>query len=378
MKSKRLLFLIAGVLTIANLYAQKPVSPQWTGELRKSNPVKMDCNDAGRVGFGNFTGISNDRDASTVDLSGDPNTTTRGGIGYAFYKCPPTITGPDLASILQDTCLITDPTPTNGLWVAVAPDNSGDITFLNNGAIQDFFSAGGPIQIWFAPITYDKLDTVALPGGTLSFRPTFEGTPVGSCVDVSVDQAFSVVYLNQIIATDRNENAGGNGCRGSFTALGGLPEFAPTTDYRITITKRGATAVRGTLLNNGPIRHDTEVLFSVPEPGVYDIMISDGKSCDGTFSMNMNGCMPVEFIADRLNALPGQRICVDVQVKNFIDVGSAQFTISFDPTVLRFDTVENLNLRDLTPDAFNSSQNGGIAMSWFTPFSACVSMLSVQ
>ena len=48
------------------------------------------------------------------------------------------------------------------------------------------------------------------------------GGPIGPCVDVNEEEAFSVVYLNEITASNINTNTSPTGCEGSFTVEGGL------------------------------------------------------------------------------------------------------------------------------------------------------------
>jgi hypothetical protein len=84
------------------------------------------------------------------DLSGDPQPATQPGIGYVFYDCPPTQTGPNLATVLTDPCINdTDPIivggnpvpQTGGVWVATQSPN-GNITLINNGGLQSAFNNG--------------------------------------------------------------------------------------------------------------------------------------------------------------------------------------------------------------------------------------------
>lgn len=79
------------------------------------------CNDAGTFQFGAFGGQSNDISPDTIYLCyldsifinhdgnasfvGDPTPLTPSGIVYGFYDCPPTITGPDLPTLLTDGCI---------------------------------------------------------------------------------------------------------------------------------------------------------------------------------------------------------------------------------------------------------------------------------
>lgn len=149
------------------------------------------------------------------DLTGDPVAGTAPGIGYAFYKNTPTIDGQTLSSVLADPSVLNLPPAPGGLWVATGNNTSGDMFFKNNGSLQLLFNAGKPIQIWFAPITL------------IIAHKQFEGTPAGPCVNVNINNAFPVVYLNKIYATNvGTQPASGSTFTGSFVVGGGWPEFA--------------------------------------------------------------------------------------------------------------------------------------------------------
>ena len=234
-----------------SIHAQTPINVTLEGHPVYSDNIDFRmCNEAGTFTFGTHIGQSNDVDPDTIylclgdtlpiihngdfDLSGDPVPATPGGVGYAFYDCIPTVAGPDLANITTDPCLNTTspiivqglPIPqAQGIWVAAESIN-GDLTLFNNGVLQAAFNGGfpEPIQFWFAPITIDNFD----PN-----NPGYENG--GPCVDVNTDDeaVFSVVYLNEVTATNIDNNTQASGCGGSFTVSGGLPEFDNNTEYDI-------------------------------------------------------------------------------------------------------------------------------------------------
>ena len=88
-----------------------------------------------------------------ADLSEDPNLATPAGIGYFFYNCPPSVSGPRWSDVVKDNCL-----RTVTLGVQVSPttargDVTGRDTFFNNGSIQNAFNTGKPMRLWFASAT---------------------------------------------------------------------------------------------------------------------------------------------------------------------------------------------------------------------------------
>lgn len=367
------------LLLSLQLQAQTPNGIIWSGPPAHSSSTEQRmCNFAGTIEFGQHFGQSNDVTPDTLylcfgdsiriehngdmDLSGDPVPGTPAGVGYAFFDCPPTTMGATLTDIISDPCVSNNPPPAGGIYVFTRNGLDGNATFFNGGVLQNFFNAGNPILLWFAPITYDRLN---FPNAE------YEGSPAGPCVNVNIDESFAVVYLNAISISNVNTNAGSTGCIGSFTIEGGLPQFDPNTFYSIDITLASDPTVHGVVMTNTP-GHGETVEFYVPQPGNYNITVEDGKSCGTTFNMNMSSCQAVTFIMPYLNALPGNNVCVDVTVEDFTNVGSIQFSMHWDSTVLQFTGVSgfNPNMPDLAPGLFAQpyGANGGtLTLSWIDP-----------
>ena len=88
--------------------------------------------------------------------------------------------------------------------------------------------------------------------------------------------------------------------------------------------------------------HGETIDFSVPQPGIYDVSIEDGKSCGAFFQVDMSACVATTFSLPLVNALPGENICLEMTVDNFTDLISVQYTLTFDTDVLTFTNVTNL------------------------------------
>lgn len=362
------------------LGAQIPRNITFLGDAGAQRVVPCPDNDAGTITFDfpNFAGQSNDFDPDTIYLcfgdtlpvlhnqdwtiNGDPNPATPAGVAYAFYDCRPTVDGPDTMAVLNDPCLnkanplvvggVSFP-QTNGIWVAV-DDDQGNVNLINNGFHQEAFNMGNPapIQLWFAPITVDNINLLAYENG-------------GPCVSVSVGEAFSVVYLEAIEVTETFPDTG-PGLQGAFSVENGLPEFEPGTTYGpITISHLGGDILAGTVLTPNPGHGDT-VQYTLPRPGEYEVVIEDGKSCAGVDTI----VMPVIFSAGAANGAPGDTVCVEIRVDNLVDVTNAQFTLTWDPAVLDFVEVSNLNsmLPGLDGSAFGTTPNltdqGQLTFGW--------------
>ncbi len=370
--------MLFALITLAGLQlgAQTPRNIEIKG-AQQMRVAPCDQNDAGTISFGPLIGQSNDvgqevtylcmgdmipviHEGGTLD--GDPNQGTPPGFGYSFYDCRPTIDGPDLNTILTDPCLnTTNPLvfegsvfpQTQGIWVA--SDNiNGNITLLNNGFHQEAFNMGvpEPIQLWFAPITMDNFAQQGYENG-------------GPCVSASIDQAFSVVYLEAIEMTESFPNAGA-GLQGAFVLEGGLPEFDNnTSSYTISLSHISGNGLTGTVQTPGPGHGDT-IQYTVPRPGQYELVVEDGKSCGLVDTLEV----PVIFSAETVNGAPGSTVCVDIRVDNFTDVAAAQFTLTWDPTVIDFTEVTNFNngLPALNESVFNTDPaftgSGRLTFGW--------------
>ncbi len=260
------------------------------------------------------------------DLTGDPETSTSPGITYAVYTSMPTVTGPDLTSIEADPAALN---PGNVVTVDNVSSNiNGSGSFFNTGVLQSALNGGGPVELFFAPITVDNFDDVSLPGDT---NHSWEGSPAGPCVNVRIDQAFRVVYLNEIqIATTTS------GCSGTITATGGWPEFDQNQVYAsFEIVNQADNTIRGTFTDvvDGNISNGETVNFTVPQPGVYDILFEDRKSCPGVTTVNMSSCDPgalsVEFDITHISNCGTSTELGNIVL--MVNGGNAPYNISYVP-----------------------------------------------
>lgn len=363
--------------------AQRPAPMRVNGKQRDLRQ-KMECNDAGTIFDIQHTGQSNDTNSDTIylcagdaldiihngdaDLTGDPQPATDPGIGYLFYDCQPTVSGPTIDTILTDPCINQtspiidengDPffqNDTLPVWIATDQIN-GNISFVNDGFLQAAFNNGtpAPIQFWYAPITLDDFATQGTEGG-------------GQCVDVATGEAFSIVYLNPIEVSNIVTDSSATGCQGSFVVEGGLPEFDPLERYRIDISLDSDPSVKGRI-ENLPITNGDTVEFFVPQAGTYNITVEDGKSCGTTFQADMAGCTAITLRFPAQSALPGDNFCVGITVENFNDVGSVQFTAQWAPEVLEYMNFGgfNTNLSGLNDGTVSDARadEGILTFSWF-------------
>ncbi len=264
---------------------------------------------------------------------GDPDATSAPGISYIFYNCPPTISGVEFSDILNDPCQINP--GVNVTSVQAGVDILGNANFINTGLVQTTFNAGNPTEMFFAPVTLDDFTN-------FSWESDGVGGPVGPCIHVNTNDAFRVVYLNQIEGLNVNTSVNGS-CGASFELAGGLPEFDNSNYTNVSISLSSNPTVTANIMN-GPFSHGDIVNFTVPEPGLYDVVVEDGKSCSASFSIDINACNELVTIGEDAFTLPGQQICVEVTAMDFTSISSFQYTINFDPTILMFQSANPIGL----------------------------------
>ncbi len=291
--------------------------------------------------------VNSDFDCNDPDLFSPP------GIGYVFYNDVPSIPGNTVNDINSDPSIERNPPAPDGNFWVYGDQQNGDATFQNDGYIQNTFNGGGPEQMWFAPITMDD------------FAQRLVQENGGSTV-VSTDQAFSVIYLNEITLSAKQTDA--NALTGSFVLSGGLPEWDGSTYNDIGIFKVGNPSIRGTVVP-GNYGHGSTVNFTVPELGTYRIYIEDGVSCGAVMDVLFGAnTQDVNLNVSDVTGEPGETVCVSFCVANFNEVASMQYTISFDPNMLTYSSLENINLFGLTESGSFNFTNGAIGivnLTWF-------------
>ena len=65
----------------------------------------------------------------------------------------------------------------------------------------------------------------------------------------------------------------------------------------------------------------------------------------------------------------GEQVCLDVQTTHFNSIISMQYTLNWDPNLLQFTKLDNLNLADFNEGNFNlqRASKGQIISAWFDP-----------
>ncbi len=402
----RFILLLTFGASAATVLAQVPSSILADGYVPidpAAEEVIIPCglNDAGTIIPGPSTAQSNDLNLDTLflcfndeilidhngdqRLDGDPDPSTQAGVGYAWYQCPPTADGPTLGAVAADPCLFQNPGAPAGsppFFVSTGGRFDGDVLFFNQGAVQATFNGGDPLLVWFAPITFDSL----VVNGAAS-NPFYENG--GSCVSVSADAAFAVVYLNELTVT----NVQVNNCSGSFVVDGGLPEYRASDRYRYEIVNIADPTITGTV-SNPDAGAASRVNFAVPQAGTYSITVVDDKGCSATVTTaDFTGCTPVDKVTvsiDTVLGAPGATVCVPIRVDGFQDLFSFQFSIDYDEVLMRFTGVQNAALTPFRAGSEFNDDGDAIFVGTFTTgaplsvpdggilFEACFEVLGVE
>ena len=223
-------------------------------------------------------------------------------------------------------------------------------------------------------VTLDLPDLAADPGATLCVPLTTTGFDQVTAFQFSIGYDASVLTLTGL---------------NNFAAINGFGpgSFNTNNPGQITLLWTAGTVEDN---NNGVTLGAGSTLFEMC------FQLSQTAGASGSISVS-NSPTPIEFgdvNGNVLNVSPGSGsvtvnggntdpagdltftfgggsgicnsvVCVPVSATDFTDVISAQFTISFDPTVLSYDHVENFTLPTTDPEgSFGDGTNGQLTFSW--------------
>jgi gliding motility-associated-like protein len=290
--------------------------------------------------------------SGSANLFEDPIQTTQAGIGYLFYNCPPRTSGPTSADVKNDPCWTRN--PATNFPVVTRGDITGQHVFHNSGALQTTFAGGRPVKFYFAPATFYDFNSPT--------QDYFENDT--ACVHVNIrdglpSDTFSVVYLNAV----RISNVSTSGSTGSFVVSGGLPEYDNRTSYVFTITLRSNPAIRGTVTTTGNPGSGSRVTFSVPQHGLYDISVRDGKSCDAMNTATFAPCVTLKVSQEI--AQNNENVCVKITADSFVNIASMQTFYEYDTTQLEFIGLRNSTIANLDNNNINRvPRRNMLILSW--------------
>lgn len=339
---------------------------QWDPAVLQYNSV--DNFDLTDLSAGNFNA---DSDAGFLSFSWFDNTTQ--GISVANGTALYTISFTVLGDANSGSTIIF--ASRQGLAIEVA-STTGEVTNAVTFTDAQFGDPSG---------NGNSSNTTTL-GSSVSSTSGDNGTTV--CVDVSVSDFTDITTMNYSLNWDasvlqfseiRNITLTGLN-QGSFDVTG-------TDNGQLGVNwvdVGGATAANGTIYQIcfnliGAAGTSSAVSFSdSPTPISVTTTTSPTSiginQSNGTISVN-NATPPPPppntgtslINVGTLDAEAGTTVCIPVTVNDFDGIASLQFSLQWDPTVLQFTEVQNLNIPDLNAGSFNTEQatNGQIAMAWF-------------
>ncbi|GJM35368.1 MAG: hypothetical protein DHS20C18_43690 [Saprospiraceae bacterium] len=207
------------------------------------------------------------------------------------------------------------------------------------------------------------------------------------CLDVTVSNfidiigaQFTVNYDPAILSFESISNV-------NFSGVG-QPEFGtpPQTSPGVITVRWEDPSLSGLTLPNGRvifqicftgIANGTSAVTFGNTPTAIEFTDSDEENVVPDIN---NGSVTVEgdiigfdgfgLIIEDANAQMGDQICLGVTTQEFIDLIGLQFTINYDPTILEFVSITNLNLVDLVQTSFGTpltvppTAPGTITMAW--------------
>jgi len=89
------------------------------------------------------------------------------------------------------------------------------------------------------------------------------------------------------------------------------------------------------------------------------------------FCLSLTSCGQehLTFYVAEAEAAPGQPVCLDISTESFTDILTMQYSIAWDPAVLRFSEVTDYGLPGLSAENFGrpAGQPGRLTVAWFQP-----------
>lgn len=208
-------------------------------------------------------------------FTGDGDPLTQAGVDLMIFTDFPTISGPLVSDIAMNAGYTGN---------VVGTDPLGNITLTNLGTYQNFYgtNAQGYTALWFAPVTIDDVTS----------NPKTLSEDIGGaneCVNVSIGEAFQIAFLDSIHIDNFSTPSGNNLCQASFDVSGGMMAYNGMT-YTVTIEEVTDPTITGTITLNPNPTHNTQVVFTVPQSGFYNLNVSDGCTTK-TVVVDMTGCV---------------------------------------------------------------------------------------
>ncbi len=259
-----------------------------------------------------------------------------------------------------------------------------------------------------------KIITLLLLGWLVTFSATaqvvYNVSPSSSSadpgttifVDVTVDNfidmigfQFEMEWNDQVLEFQNITTYGNILCNGGSVCFAYPNDFGPATiqDFFVTqyLDPNFTNPTANTIANGGKLLTmeflvvgqagqsspiDFRGAILAVDSDFNELSVANGMltANNGTFNVNGTGCAgagDVTFTASDESGDTGTSTSVKISVDNFENVEGFGYTINWDPSIISFQSIENLNLAGLTNPAqgvgsFGTSQtaNGNLFVSW--------------
>jgi hypothetical protein len=314
---------------------------------------------------------------TTITRTVNPLVSVGGIVAYypTSYSTPP----PGLSDkrVGNVTMTVTGDTNVNAL-TATADGSYGFVGFLAAG---DYNDARGNYTV-----TPSKTDDSPLLDGVTSFDQALIQAHILERVPEQLDSPYKLLAAD--VNGDGNINSFDQAYLQAFilqriTQLpAGLWRFVPANyEFPVPTSPWDAPADRSYagLVTNVPDGDFVAIkLGEVANNWTAPSLVGSGlaQGANGTPAEVKAAVPGAVFTVSRQSARPGQTVSVKVTVSGFDQVTSAQFSLAWDPAVLRYAGTGSYGLKGLSDGCFGTTQTeaGKLAFAWYDPAAVGVTL----
>ena len=248
--------------------------------------------------------------------------------------------------------------------------NESVVPFTGNGGTVNINDTGGPdipdnLFLTIPDQTVDPGESFCVPVEAYNF-------------DGVLGMSFIIEYDTTFLSFDQAMNL--NMDLPSFTASASVGNPSPGIISVIYVepTLNPVSLTDGSVLmelcftaESMGVSTDLEITGNMTTPFEFvdvneDIILASSEPGTITITGDFPGLM---IEAEDLTVTPGEEFCMEVTTSNFEDIQGMSYAMTYDPTVLQFEAVVNLNpnLPSFTASNFSTGNPGVISVLWVEP-----------
>lgn len=198
------------------------------------------------------------------------------------------------------------------------------------------------------------------------------------CVDVTANRFQQLVDVEFLINWNPNVlsliNANALGGFNPTIVTTGAPDGTIRVDFARPPAS-GLTLADGTKIMQLCFRviGDGTISTSVAFTGSPAVVKKQGSNTNIGLDPD-NGCVIVKappgltLSAENFEGFNGEKVCVDVKVANFNGISKMQFTLNYEATIVRLDSISAIAVPGMTTANFNDLGAGFYEVNWANPF----------